>query len=158
VSVALLAFASLWLPFSAAAAQTADSLCGYSRCALSIAPRLVALDVVRGDAEVRVASLAFLWPRDVSRTFASDSVAHTFAERAVRHRRVAAVMTDVGVFALAAGALRARGHGGSAAGGALLSVGGGLVVASVPIHFSADADLSRAVWRYNERFSRYGTP
>jgi hypothetical protein len=154
VSVALLAFASLSLPFSAAVAQTADSLCGYSRCALSIAPRLVALDVVRGDAEVRVASLAFLWPRDVSRTFVSDSVAHAFSKRAVRSRRLAAVMTDVGVFALTAGALRSRGHAASAAGTAFLSIGGALVVASVPIHFSADAELSRAVWRYNARFSR----
>jgi hypothetical protein len=153
-SVVLLAFVSLSLPFRRAASQTPDSLCSYLRCALSIAPRLVALDVVRGDGEARVASLAFLWPRDVTRTFFSDSSAHEFAKRALRRRRLAAAMTDIGVFALTVGVIRFRAGGAPRAATAFVATGGALVAASVPIHFSADADLSRAVWRYNQRFSR----
>lgn len=140
--------------FVSARAQAQDSTCEYARCALSIAPRLTSLDVVRGEAETRVASLPFLWPGDVTRIFVTDSVALSLAQRAVRHRRLAALMTDVGIVAAVVGASQLHSETDRSRGTALVSGGAMLIVASVPIHFSADADLSRAVWRFNRRFSR----
>lgn len=144
------------LPFAATKCQAPDSTCGYTRCALSIAPRLSGLDVVRGDAEQRIASLAFLWPRDVTHAFEADPVATRFAARASSRRRWAAVMTDAGAAIMAVGLLsierkdqRVRREP-----GLIAASGAVLVAASVPIHFAADADLARAVWRYNLRFSR----
>jgi hypothetical protein len=141
-------------PFVRVSAQEA---CGYDRCALSISPRLTALDVVRGANEERVASLAFLWPRDVSAPFRGDEGALRFAARASRHRRLAAVFTDVGLVAVVTGLSRSArgGHGdGRAIAGAVLA----FVASSVSIHFSADADLARAVWTYNRRFAGGAPP
>ena len=60
-------------------------------------------------------------------------------------------MTDLG-FAFAVGGAAGMLHdGGRIRGGSSVATIGGLALlgASVPIHFSADADLSRAVWQYN---------
>jgi hypothetical protein len=128
-----------------------DSTCTYSRCGLSIVPRLGGLDVVRGESEVRIGSLPFLWARDVSIAFSHDAGARSYAVRASGLRRIAAVMTDAGAFLIAAGAVGILHDGGRIRGVSSVAAMGGfaLVGASVPVHFSADADLSRAVWRYN---------
>jgi hypothetical protein len=143
--------ALLLAPVGITRAQAADSTCTYARCGLSIIPRLVGLDVVRGDGETRVGSLAFLWPRDVSIAFANDAEARSYAARATRRRRIAAVMTDAGLALAVGGAAGMLHDGGRIRGGSSVAAISGLVLlgASVPIHFSADADLSRAVWRYN---------
>ena len=77
------------------------------------------------------------------------------ARRAVRLRRIGAVLTDGGVLVAAiggAGALRAgrvrRSHG------ILLGVGSAALGLSVPFQFAADGALSRAVWWHNARFAR----
>src|SRR4051812_44362424 len=66
--------------------RSAASVCDYSRCALTIIPRLSALDVVRGDTETRVASLAFLFPRSVSAIFDGNDAARRHAARAFSQR------------------------------------------------------------------------
>lgn len=142
-------------------AQT-DTSCSYSRCALGIIPRLTALDVVRGDREERVGSLAFLFPRDVRRTFGDNDLASARAARAFSLRRVGAVLTATGATIAVAGGVRAiavRGSPGPSA--ALAAIGLSTFAASVPVHFAADAELSRAVWEYNRRLvagNRIGSP
>jgi hypothetical protein len=134
------------------AAQRPDSVCGFARCGLNIIPRLTALDVVRGENEVRVGSLAFLWPSDVSPVFANDAIARGFAHRATSRRRVGAMMTDVGLAFAAGGVIGMLRDGGHIRGvSSVFAISGGVLVgASIPVHFAADADLSRAVWRYNQ--------
>lgn len=128
-------------------AQTVDSSCSYASCALSISPRLMGLDVVRGTNETRVASLGFLLPHDPTRVFATDSIARRFATRALTHRRIGAALTDVGLVVAVLGASQGKQAG-------TIGVGLALVISSIPIHFSADADLSRAVWHHNRHYSR----
>ena len=130
----------------------ADTACSYSRCALGILPRLAALDVVRGDREERVGSLAFLFPRDVRRAFGDNELASRRAARAFSLRRIGSVLTMAGATVAVAGGIRAiavRGSPGSSA--ALAAIGLSTFGASVPVHFAADAELSRAVWEYNRR-------
>ena len=132
-----------------------DSGGAYARCALGVAPRLRALDVVRGAQRERAGSLDFFWPRDVGAAFAGSDEAVRHARRALRLRRVGAALTDVGGIALALGAAQVarRGdlrHGG----GALTLVGLALVGASVAPQFAADDALGQAVWSYNARFGR----
>ncbi|MGH7616168.1 MAG: hypothetical protein ACREPM_02965 [Gemmatimonadaceae bacterium] len=132
---------------ASAGAQMADSGCTYARCALGILPRLSGLDVVRGAGEQRVASLGFLLPRNVTPAFSGDRSAEAHAAGAVRRRRVAAVLTDLGAIAIAMGTMRR-----SDAGHRVALAGLAFVASSVPIHFAADAELSRAVWIYDRRF------
>ena len=127
-----------------------DTACSYSRCALGIIPRLAALDVVRGDREERVGSLAFLFPRDVRRAFGDNELASRRAAHAFSLRRIGSALTMAGATVAVAGGVRAitvRGSSGSSA--ALAAIGLSAFVASVPVHFAADAELSRAVWEYN---------
>jgi hypothetical protein len=138
-----------------ARAQTADSSCAYEQCALSIVPRLLALDVVRGAREERVGTLAFLYPSRVTAVFAGSDAAERHAAHAFRLRRVAAVLTDLGVVVVAT----AGSHGIAStqtrrASATISGVGVALVASSVPVHFAADGELSRAVWEYNRRFGR----
>ena len=138
-----------------------DSSCTYATCALSIAPTWDGLAVRRGIRGPRVANLHFFWPLDItqelrgrdSTVFGADSVAaHT--RRAVALRQTAAGFTDIGaltigvafVRALAAGRARTRDQIVAAAGVGALAI-------SVPIHFAADGELSRAVWWHNARFA-----
>jgi hypothetical protein len=151
-SVLVVALA-LVAPSASVRAQTLSS-CDYETCALSIAPRLTGLDVVRGKAETRVASLAFLWPRDPSNAFGPDSLAGRLATRALRQRRIAAAMTNIGfAVALLGSVQRSAGHQHSTSVRAM-SIGVALLAGSVPIHFSADANLARAVWYHNRRFAQ----
>jgi hypothetical protein len=138
-----------------AASAQSTPVCDYSRCALTIIPRLTALDVVRGDREERVGSLPFLLPRNISEVFAGSAPAWAHADRAFSRRRVGAVLTNVGGALLAGGVIRAAltpDHRRASIGTAL--AGATLVGISVPIHFSADAELSRAVREFNRRFAR----
>lgn len=131
-------------------AQTVDTSCSYARCGLGIVPRLSALDVVRGDREERVGSLAFLLPHDVRAAFAGSEPAQRRAGRALGLRRVGAVLTATGGALAVAGAVHAVS---SRSGRTTWAVGAGIgaaaFAASVPVHFAADAELSRAVWEYN---------
>lgn len=131
----------------------AQTTCDYNRCSLSIAPRLSGLDVVRGTGEPPVASLGFFIPRDVRAPFAGNDVATRFALDATRMRRQATVLSMVGGSTVAVGVAQGfRHHRGSAYG--LTGAGAALVMLSVPLHFAADAALSRAVWEFNRQFAR----
>ncbi len=135
-------------------AQALDTSCTYSRCALGIMPRLAALDVVRGDREERVGSLAFVFPHDVRAAFAGNEGATRRAAHALAIRRVGAILTTAGAALVVAGGVRAaavpHGRGPSIAVAAVGVLGFG---ASVPVHFAADAELSRAVWEYNRELA-----
>jgi hypothetical protein len=149
--------AAIGLSFAArsALAQGPDSTCRYEYCALSIAPRLLALDVVRGVREERVASLAFLFPARVTSVFAGNEAAEQRATHAFRLRRVAAVLTDVGAIVVASAGSHAVATAHRRGASVTLSgVGLAIIASSVPIHFAADGELSRAVWEYNRRFNR----
>jgi hypothetical protein len=136
-------------------AQTPAPSCDYRRCALTIIPRLTALDVVRGDDEQRVASLAFLFPRPVTNAFQGNDVARRHAERAFSQRRLGAMLTDLVGAALLAGVARAAAPQDHRRASVGLAFGGAALFAiSVPIHFSADAELSRAAREFNRHFVR----
>jgi hypothetical protein len=154
----------LLLAGSPALAQTAPTrltpglppadACTYAHCALSIAPAWNALDVVNGATGVRVASLGFFWPRRVDASFAGNDSATFYASRAFQVRRTAAVFTDVGAVLLGYAAVRQlRGglHGNDRVIGA---IGAGAFAVGVPLQFSADGLLSRAVWWHNGRYAR----
>lgn len=135
-----------------AAAQSIEENCTYRACAYNIVPLLRGLRVVRGENEQPVATLGFLWTRDISGVF--DAAAQNAARRAVRTRRVAALLTDAG-FALAiAGSARAASRDLDRTAANLMIAGVGFVGLSVPIQFRADRHLSRAVWLHNTRFAR----
>lgn len=156
----LLAAAAVALPATRAAAQPPPpAACvdggAYARCALGVAPRLRALDVVRGVERERAGSLDFFWPRDVRAAFAGSDEAERHARRALRRRRVGAALTDVGGIVLALGAAQVARRGDLRQGGGALTLGGlALVGASVAPQFAADDALGRAVWAYNARFGR----
>ena len=124
--------------------------CTYARCALGVSPAWNGLDVMRGTAGVRVARLGFFWSSDVRPVFAGNDSAFRYAARAVRTRRVAALLTDVGGAALAVAAVRLarrpdlRGNTRGVALGGIAIFGLG-----VPFQFAADGHLSRAVWWKN---------
>jgi len=133
----------------------ADSNCDYRRCALAVVPAWNGLDVVRGEQEERVARLGFFWTRDLSPAFAGEPHAFEFARRAVHTRRTAAVFTDAGLALLAyalVGGLADSEHSSTYQG---VAIGGAAALAiGVPLQFSADGHLSRAVWWHNTQFAR----
>jgi hypothetical protein len=145
-------------PRSARAAGVAapdDTTCTYARCALALDPAWNGLVLVRGEARRPVASLGFFWPGDIAPVFAGADRAHDFAKRAVRVRRAGAALTDLGglLLALAAiGAITDDAHPGRYP--AVAGAGAASLAISVPLQFSADGHLSRAVWWYNARFAR----
>jgi len=154
---ALLAFVACFtLHVSGARAQgaPADS-CTYLTCALDVVPAWNGLDLVKGEREVRVGRLGFLWTGDVSPAFAGEPHAIELAHRAVRTRRTAAIFTDVGgalLVAALAGGLSDSEHPDR---WRAIAIGGGAMFAvSVPLQFAADGHLARAVWRFNARFAR----
>jgi hypothetical protein len=139
----------------------ASDACAYRACALSIAPTWNGLMVVRGSDAARVANLNFFLPHDITPALRGDSTmvgadsARAQAVRAVRLRRTAAVLTDLGAVAVIVALARAA----SAAhvttndrvvGGAGLAA----LLVSVPLQFAADGALSRAVWWHNLRYAR----
>jgi hypothetical protein len=146
----------------ARAPSVAAEPCSYLRCAVSIAPRWNGLAVVRGPSGSQVTNLNFFWPRDVASSLRGEPAGAVGADsavaaavRAVRLRRVGALLTDGGaalVAVAAVGALRA-GHVRRQDG--ILAAGGlGALGVSIPFQFAADGALSRAVWWHNVRFAR----
>ena len=123
----------------------------YQRDALGIAPVWNGLAVVRGSERSQVANLNFFWPRRMDDAFLGDS-ARLYGARAFRTRRVAAVLTDAGVLLLAAAVVR-RGSD-EAVARRIAIAGAGAFAVSVPLHFSADDWLARAVWWHNARLAR----
>jgi hypothetical protein len=128
--------------------------CTYQRCALGIAPTWNALDVVTGETGDRVASLGFFLPRSLAATFAGDDSASFYAARAFVVRRNAAVFTDAGIAMLGYAALRHMSGGLNTRDRVIGAIGAGAFAVSVPLQFSADGLLSRAVWWHNGRFAR----
>jgi hypothetical protein len=84
----------------------ATDACAYRACALGIAPTWNGLMVVSGSDEAPVANLNFFLPRDIAPVLRGDAAAvgadsaQAHAARAVRLRRTAAVLTDLGGVAL----------------------------------------------------------
>jgi hypothetical protein len=148
---AIVVAAALLGAVPSAGAQAADSTCTYRQCALNIVPVLHGLTVVRGEQETPLATLGFLWTRDVSGIF--DAAARDAARDAVRTRRLAAVFTDLGLGLLVVGATRAASEDLDRTAATLMLAGTATFAISVPIQFRADAHLSRAVWRHNARFA-----
>lgn len=143
-------------------ASAEAAACDYGSCALGIVPTWNGLAVVRGSNGPRVANLNFFWPRSIESTLrgpapglpGADSAAAN-ARRALRLRRIGALLTDAGLFAGVVTAARVvdmgrAGRGEQRAAGTAL----GALVLSVPFQFAADGALSRAVWWHNARFAR----
>jgi hypothetical protein len=138
-----------------AVAPRVHTPCSYESCALGIAPSWNGLDVVHGANGARVASLGFFLPRDISPAFAGNDSALSYAVRAVKVRRVAATLTNVGALMLGYVAIRARrGDGLRGSDRITAAIGATAFAVSVPLQFSADGLLSRAVWWHNARFAR----
>lgn len=138
-----------------AVAPAGDAVCDYTRCALGIIPRVTALDVVRGAREERIASLGFLVPGDVRGAFGDNARAVAHAGRAGRIRRVASLLTDAGLLIGLSAATRAAATSDTRRASVAVSLSGlALLAVSVPAHFAADAELSRAVWEYNRTLPR----
>lgn len=138
------------------------SRCDYATCALSIAPTWNGLAVVHGVRGERVANLNFFWPRDISSALGGSDAgapgldsAVAQARRAVRIRRIGAVLTDAGLAMAVAGTARAL-NGGRARRSDAILAGAGIAALglSVPFQFAADGALSRAVWWHNVRYGR----
>jgi hypothetical protein len=149
----LLLATSVSSPLAAQARPPAPA-CPYAECALGISPVWNGLMVVRGQEQVPVTNLDFFWPRPVATVMTGDS-ARRYATKAFVVRRRAAVLTDVGALLLLAGAAQAV-HAGrlDTPSRALLLTGAGGLAISIPLQFSADAWLSRAVWWHNTAYSR----
>lgn len=132
----------------------APDACDYRTCAYNLVPRGLGLAVVRGEAEAPVATLGFLWTRDVSAAFDGEAV--PAARAAVRTRRWAAVFTDLGLALLVAGAASAATDDLDQTAAAMMIGGAASVGVSVPLQFLADKHLARAVWRHNARYAEGG--
>lgn len=137
----------------------AQAACSYEQCALRIAPRWDGLAAVRDDGTT-MANLAFFWPQDISAAFRADSGARgagaaiSYAGRAYSTRRLAAVLTDVGIGLLASAAITSAIRGSVTRSDAFLGgVGAAAFAISVPIQFAADDLLGKAVWWYNRRYA-----
>lgn len=137
-----------------AVVAAAPAGCSYERCAVGIAPLWNGLAVVRGPERAPVANLHFFWPHEVESAFSGDS-ARWYAGRALSVRRRAAALTDAGGALLAIAAVRGALAGRLDAAGRGMALGGaGFFAAGIPLQFSADGLLSRAVWWHNAAFGR----
>lgn len=127
--------------------------CSYRRCALGIAPTWNALEVVNGATGSSVASLGFFLPHSIAATFAGNDSAAFYAARAFSVRRSAAALTDVGVVLLGYAAVQQMRGGLSRRDRIIGGIGAAVFAISIPLQFSADGLLSRAVWWHNGRFA-----
>lgn len=157
--IAVLCAAILASPMTVAA-QRADApriasaggdACDYRSCAYNIIAALHGLRVVRGERETQVATLGFLWTRDISDAF--DGEGRSAAQAAVRARRWGALFTDLGLALLLTGAVSAATQDLDETSAKLMLAGAASVGVSVPIQFLADKHLARAVWQHNARFA-----
>jgi hypothetical protein len=148
-----LALASPLVAQMAPVRLVSPAACTYLHCALGIAPAWNGLDVVDGATGRRVSGLGFFWPNRVGSTFVgSDSATH-YAERAYRVRRTAAAFTDVGVLLLGYAVVRQVNGGLHDGDRVVAAVGAGAFAVGVPLQFSADGLLSKAVWWHNARYA-----
>ncbi len=145
----------LALPLTAGAqrvdAPRLPARCDYRQCAYNIIAALHGLRVVRGAEETQVATLGFLWTRDISSAF--DGEGREAARSAVRTRRWGALFTDVGLALLATGAVSAAANDLDRTSANLMIAGAASVGVSVPLQFLADKHLARAVWQHNARYA-----
>lgn len=144
----------LALPLSTAGAQRpappAQS-CEYRSCAYNIIAALHGLRVVQGEQEAQVATLGFLFTRDISGAFEGEG--RTAAIAAVRTRRWGALFTDIGLALLLTGAVQAATTDLDETSANLMLAGAASVGISVPLQFLADKHLARAVWQHNARYA-----
>jgi hypothetical protein len=149
-------------PAGTPAPPRSDSACTYQACAFTIAPRWDGLAVKRGTGGPIVTKLHFFWPIDITSALrGSDSAAvgadsaAAHAWRAVNLRRVGAGFTDLGLVVTTVTVLRSLAQGRFAERDQVLAGAAvGAFAVSVPLHFAADGELSRAVWWHNLRFGR----
>ena len=170
VKITAIVLIGLSLPIGRASSQPqANIVCTYRRCALGIAPTWNGLAVVRGADGKRVANLNFFWPRDLSPAFSAGAGLATgavsfgamvpdsatlYARRAIHLRRFAAVFTDAGLLLAGYAVARAAANSGLNSNDRALGIAGAFAFAvGVPLQFTADGALSRAVWWYNARLS-----
>jgi hypothetical protein len=157
ICLSLLVLGAVILGSSTLSAQDTGQCTEYNTCALNVVPRWNGLAVVRGADEQHIATLGFLWPGSLNRgtAFAPDAAATALGQRAVRTRRLAAALTDLGALAILAGAARAESSGVDATARTLMISGAVAFGVSVPLQFRADGQLARAVWTYNRRFAAH---
>jgi hypothetical protein len=129
--------------------------CDYRACAYNIIAALHGLKVTRGEQETPVATLGFLWTRDISDVFEGEGEAA--AKAAVRTRRWGALFTDLGLALLVTGAASAATNDLDETSTALMLGGATSLGLSVPIQFAADKHLARAVWQHNARYATGAT-
>ena len=112
--------------------------------------------MVRGEQEEQVALLGFVLPgRRLDAVFAPDTIAQRFGRTAHKARWIGAVLTVTGTLTLgAAGPIAAPADDPLGRLAGVLLIGGAQMAVAAYYQFKADADLSRAVWFYNRRFSR----
>ena len=154
--IAAVAVVLLLAPCTAVRAQRPappDAPCDYRACAYNIIAALHGLRVVAGEQERQVATLGFLYTRDISDAFEGEGRMAAIA--AVHTRRWGALFTDVGLALLATGALQAVRHDVDQRSATMMMAGAASVGPSVPLQFLADKHLARAVWQHN---ARYATP
>ena len=129
--------------------------CDYRSCAYNIIAALHGLRVTRGVDETPVATLGFLWTRDISDAF--DGEGQVAAKAAVRTRRWGALLTDLGLALRVTGAASAATQDLDETSTALMLGGAASLGLSVPIQFAADKHLARAVWQHNARYAAGAT-
>jgi hypothetical protein len=146
--------AALVCTVAGAQSAPARESCSYTQCALGIVPAWNGLLVTQGAAHTRVANMGFFWTGSLDRVFAPHDSALAYGRRAVRVRRTAAVLTDLGAaalgYAVVRGVAKGRLNGGDKT---VAIVGGAAFAVSVPLQFSADGLLSRAVWWRNSTYA-----
>lgn len=150
---ALLAAILLALPLTARAQRPAPPAapCDYRSCAYNIIAALHGLRVVQGEQEAQVATLGFLFTRDISGAFQGEGRMAAIA--AVKTRRWGALFTDIGLALLVTGAVQAATNDLDETSANLMLAGAASVGVSVPLQFLADKHLARAVWQHNARYA-----
>lgn len=129
--------------------------CSYSRCALGIVPAWNGLVVTRGAEHRREANLGFFWTASLDHLFADSDSARSYAQRAVKVRRVAAVLTNLGGIALGYAAVKAVANGELHRADRIVAASGAAMFGvSVPLQFAADGLLSRAIWWQNGVYAK----
>ncbi|MEO5589805.1 MAG: hypothetical protein ABIS03_09480 [Gemmatimonadaceae bacterium] len=142
-------------PTPSQAQNPSDANCSYRQCALGIVPNVRGLVITRGTDETEIGLLSFVFPQDVTKLFSGDTEAVDAASEAQQYRTVAAALTDAGVLLLVTGIARSISRRDVDGLSQTLTYSGlAAFGASVPLHLTADAFLSRAVWLYNRKFAR----
>jgi hypothetical protein len=152
-AIAVLLFA---VPIVSARAQArSEANCSYESCALGIAPVWNGLAITRGERQQHAGTLGFFFPGDVTSVFEGNDAAVDAARDAMRTRTIAAALTDAGIVLIGSGLARAAFQRHFDGFSQVLAISGAAsLAASVPLQFTADGLLSRAVWLYNRKYGR----